>query len=145
MHAVTDAHRAAIGAAADKSAAAVKSANDAHEAAIMRAHAAYESILSDAEAAHLKAIAGANAAHLEAIGEAYATQALEIAGAETLLGEGMKRKLADFYGGDPEKIRITAPQPNLPNVADAPAGFAEQPHGGFPNSVAAGAEGNPDA
>ena len=55
----------------------------------------------------------------------------------------MDRRTRDFFGEVPVKepvIRSTAPQPGLPNVADAPAGFSERFTGGSVDGDAAAAE-----
>lgn len=54
-----------------------------------------------------------------------------MAGAESLLAEATKQKLADFFGIVPVKeptVKFTAPKPNLPDTADSPE-FTVQLHG----------------
>lgn len=93
---------------------------------------------------HRANIAKAGVKLAESITASTSAYSAEIAASEAELEVGIETRVQQFRGETPVKepvIRFTAPTPNLPNVAaDAPAGFAEQAHGGFPNGEAAGAE-----
>jgi hypothetical protein len=81
----------------------------------------------------------------ERIASATADYSAEIVASEAELEIGIAARVKQFRGETPVKepvvVRGTAPRPDLPHVANAPAGFAERFVGGFPNDEAAGAEG----